>query len=296
MRDQQAIWTRKVLENISRSENCQIGIAEPAVLHQRVDARAAASFKNCNGRTRIDRLYQQGSAKIRFPKVYSNELEAVLINTAGGITGGDRLYWDIRLGANTRAVATTQACEKAYRANGEATGKLTTCLTLEPGSTLHWLPQETILYECCNLNRTLTVNMADNCTFLGLENIVLGRQSYGERLREFCFKDRWRVYRDNKLIFADDLRLTDNAPSLARMNQGVALASLLFIADLDEEQLHYLTEKLRLACGLSSSGFSTFNGKITGRVIANSSLELRRAVLPVVEALRGAALPRVWRI
>ena len=47
--------------------------------------------------------------------------EAVLLNTAGGLTGGDRIDVDVTLGAGTEATVTTAAAEKIYRArDGEA--------------------------------------------------------------------------------------------------------------------------------------------------------------------------------
>ena len=68
------------------------------------------------GRTRIGRLYQEGAAKIRMPRTSADPLEAVLINTAGGLTGGDRLDWAVDVGDGASATVTTQACEKVYRA------------------------------------------------------------------------------------------------------------------------------------------------------------------------------------
>ncbi len=68
------------------------------------------------GRTRVDRLYQEGAAKIRMPRTVGDPLEAVLINTAGGLTGGDRLDWSIDVGDGASATVTTQTCEKVYRA------------------------------------------------------------------------------------------------------------------------------------------------------------------------------------
>src|SRR5580700_4029323 len=44
------------------------------------------------GRSRLERLYQSGSAKVRLPRVAADApLQAILINTAGGLTGGDEL-------------------------------------------------------------------------------------------------------------------------------------------------------------------------------------------------------------
>ena len=39
--------------------------------------------------SKIERLYQSGSAKLMLPKTYGEMTEAVMLNTAGGITGGD---------------------------------------------------------------------------------------------------------------------------------------------------------------------------------------------------------------
>ena len=63
-----------------------------------------------DGRTRLDALHQKANAKIRIPKAYGTALEAVLINTAGGLTGGDRLDWSAAAGAGTHLAIATQAC------------------------------------------------------------------------------------------------------------------------------------------------------------------------------------------
>ena len=61
-------------------------LAAPAM--QRSHGAGALAVKASAGATRIDRLHQAGNAKIRVPKTYGAALEAVLINTSGGITGG----------------------------------------------------------------------------------------------------------------------------------------------------------------------------------------------------------------
>src|SRR5687768_4982175 len=88
---------------------------------QRVDARARLAVRRDERRTRLGRLYQEGAAKIRMPEVSADPLEAILINTAGGLTGGDRIAWEIEAGPGASVVVTTQACEKLYRSrSGEA--------------------------------------------------------------------------------------------------------------------------------------------------------------------------------
>src|ERR1041384_6352446 len=96
---------------------------------QRARAVGRLSTKQVEGRTRIDTLFQEGSGKIRLPNTHSNALEAVLINTAGGITGGDRLDWSADIAQGGRAVLTTQACERSYRSLGDF-AHVATCLSV----------------------------------------------------------------------------------------------------------------------------------------------------------------------
>ncbi|TIU55257.1 MAG: hypothetical protein E5W35_18880, partial [Mesorhizobium sp.] len=91
----------------------------PLPAAQRVAGRARLFCGKSDGRTRLQRLYQDGSAKIRLPAVQGDPLEAVLINTAGGMTGGDRLGWTIEVGAEASASITTQACEIDIQRAGE---------------------------------------------------------------------------------------------------------------------------------------------------------------------------------
>jgi urease accessory protein len=56
----------------------------------------------------------------------------VLINSAGGLTGGDRMSLAVRMEADTRALVTTQACEKIYRSTG-AEAEIATVLSLGTG-------------------------------------------------------------------------------------------------------------------------------------------------------------------
>jgi urease accessory protein len=266
--------------------------------HQRVEAVGRARFKHDGNMSRLEGLYQQGSAKIRFPKSYTQAVETILINTAGGLTGGDRLDWNLSLGPRSKVVATTQACEKSYRStSGEAT--ITTSIVMDDDTSLHWLPQETILYDGSCLERSLSVQMGVNAEFLGLECIVLGRDAMGETIRNVAFHDRWRIRQNGKLVFADDLRLDDDTQAttgLAGLAGCKALASIVYVANRDRETLAALAGKLRAVAGPCRAGFSVVENRITGRILAGNSYELRHVLAPVLGVLRDTELPKVWRL
>ena len=264
-------------------------------IHQRVLASASVSFHHRDARTRLDTLYQQGSAKVRFPKNYDDWLEAVLINTAGGLTGGDQIDWDLHLKPNSNVVVTTQACEKAYKASADC-AHVTTTMKLDENSILHWLPQETILYDQSSLKRRFDVELDASATLFAIECIQVGRDAMGETIDHLAFHDRWRIKQDGKLIFADDLRLSGHEASNTKLGNNHALASLVLISPLDTEQLNKLAEKLRDICPAQTSGFSVMGRRLTGRILAQDNYLLRQALTPVLKEIRGCELPRVWRI
>ena len=81
----------------------------------------ALSVKNVSGKTRRDHVHEAGSLRVRCPGSPARELEAVIINTAGGAAGGDRFGFDFAAGEGTSLVVTTAAAEKVYRALGPET-------------------------------------------------------------------------------------------------------------------------------------------------------------------------------
>ncbi|CAN7572903.1 urease accessory protein UreD [Phenylobacterium sp. LjRoot225] len=247
-----------------------------------------------DGVSRLHRLYQDGCAKIRLPRdAEALGLEAVLINTAGGLTGDDRLSWSADADAGARLTVTTQACERVYRSNG-GPAKVEVRLTLGEAAELHWLPQETLLFDQGALARSLEADLAADARLLAVESVVLGRTAMGEQVLAGRLRDRWRVRREGRLVFADDVRMEGEvarisaaAPVLAG---GCAFASLLLVADDAHERL----DAVRSALG-DSGGASAFDGKLFARLVAHDGRALRRALIPALEALRGSALPRVWR-
>jgi urease accessory protein len=246
------------------------------------------------GTSRLHRLYQDGCAKIRLPRdAESRGLEAVLLNTAGGLTGGDRLTWRADVAAGAELTLTTQACERIYRSTGAA-AEVWTHLSAGPNATLSWLPQETLLFDQGSLERRLDVELAAGARFLAVEAVVLGRTAMGEQVRFGRLRDRWRVRRAGRLAFADDLRLEGEiarvvaAPPL--LAGGCAFASLLLVADDAQSRLSAVRDALG-----PSGGASAFDGKLVARIAAADGRALRRVLAPALEALHGAALPRIWR-
>ena len=118
----------------------------------RAHGRVDLAVKAHGGVTRRAHVHEAGSLRVRCPNTTSSEMEAVLINTAGGVAGGDRFALDVAVGENASLVVTTAAAEKVYRAIG-TDSVIDVSLDVATGGSLAWLPQETILFDRARLSR-----------------------------------------------------------------------------------------------------------------------------------------------
>lgn len=248
------------------------------------------------GKTRLRTLYQDGCAKIRLPHTHDDSVQAVLINTAGGLTGGDAMDWRAEAGPGARLVLTTQACERIYRSLGDD-ARIATRLTAGPGAHIDWLPQETILFENARLDRRLEVDLAPDATFTAVEALLLGRQAMGEAARGAFLSDTWRVRRDGRLIHAEASRLSGAArqrDGSALLDGAGAFATILAIAPEIATRLE--TVRALIPPG-AQAGASAIGDKLVLRALAPSGLVLRRIVAPVIAYLSGAgSVPRLWHL
>ena len=252
------------------------------------------SVKSVAGRTRRAELHEAGSLRVRCPGAPAAELEAVLINTAGGIAGGDRFDLDIAAGQGTRLVVTTAAAEKIYRTLGPDS-TIGVKLDVAAGAALAWLPQETILFDRARLARSIEVDLAPDAQLFLAEAIVFGRTGMGEAVEQGALFDRWRLRRGGKLIYAEGVRL-DGAIA-ARLGEtavakaGIAIATVLIAPGNDEtvQAVRALQDQF-----IGEVGVSAWNDFAAVRLCAADGAALRHDLVHVMTAVRGE-LPRIWK-
>lgn len=161
-------------------------------------------------------------------------MQAVLVNTAGGVTGGDEFELHIKAERNAHLTVTTQACERAYRAQPGETGRIRNRLRVAAGGRLRWLPQETILFDRCALDRALDVEMDDGASLLLAEPMIFGRTEMGETVRLGRFRDRIGIRRAGRALYHDAIHLDGDIdghlgrPAVA--NGARAVASVIYAA------------------------------------------------------------------
>lgn len=248
------------------------------------------------GRTRLRDLRQSGATKLVFPRQLDPSLEAILINTAGGVTGGDRFDLSISLDAAAHLVLTTQAAERAYRAQAGEVGRVTTKLRVEQGARLDWLPQELILFDGSALTRKLDIDLAQDAQLLMVEPLVFGRAAMGEMLHDISFQDRIVIRRDGVPLYRDGIDLRgDAAAQLARpsiANGAGAMASVVLVRPDASAVLPRVRKNLPATAGASLIADDT----LVLRHLAEDSFALRRDLLPILELLSNRNLPTSWRL
>jgi len=273
---------------------------------QRVQGIGRIMVKAVENRSRLDQLFQEGAAKIRVPRGYGAGLDAVIINTAGGLTGGDELFWHCEAGADTALTVTTQACEKTYKAIGHEPARVMVDLKLGAGAQLAWLPQETILFNSARLVRNLNVDMVSGSRLLMVEPVILGRKAMGEAVSTGIFRDRWRVRIDGRLIHAEDTVLGEDIAGHTAHAVGfagaTAFATILCVAPDMADQLPAVRSIIDKS-GDGTGGASAWSlhygrtGKLLARVCAQDGYTLRKTLVPLLHLLTdGAGVPKIWSL
>ncbi len=267
--------------------NAQIFAANRANGHISLAVAASA------GRTRRTRVHEDGSLRVRFPNAGQQALEAVIVNTGGGMTGGDRFAIEIALEEDASLIAGTAAAEKIYRSTGPD-AVMDVRFTVAAGARLVWLPQETILFDRARLARRIDVDLAAGASLLMVEAVVFGRSAMGEAVEEGYFSDRWRVKSAGKLVFAENARL-DGAIS-AKLAQAAAAAGGLAIATVLVAPADDAAIAAVRGLGGRLSGevaISAWNGIAVARLCAKDGAALRNDLIAVLAAL-GQRVPRLW--
>jgi urease accessory protein len=269
---------------------------------QRAEGAGRIVLSGSETGTRVMDIFQRAPIRIMFPRTTGAAVEeAVLINTAGGIAGGDRLQFDVTARPNASIAVTSQAAEKIYRALDEP-ARIATSLKACEAAKLAWLPQETIVFNRGRLSRETEIDVSSGAELLALEWLVLGRAALGEEVVGGHISDSWRVKKDGRLIWADSFRATDETfPHLHRkalLSNCKAVATLIYFGPRLDARLEFLRDivaSLGCHCAATSVG-----GLIIVRFAARVSSDLRRALQRILQQFSGELgsgpfrVPKMW--
>lgn len=263
---------------------------------QRASGELYVSFRRRGEATVLDDLRQVGCLKARFPRAEPTAwTTAVTLNTSGGIAGGDRLRATFEIADGAQATITAQAAERFYRALPESEpAHVRTRIIVDNSAAAEWLPQETLLFDRCVVDRRLEVELALDASFLAVEALVFGRAAMGERIEHGRLSDLIRIRRCGRLLLHDAVRLVGEVDAVLRRpaiaNGARAVATVVHVAPNAEARLDGVRAVLP-----PEGGASAWNGLLLARMLAPTGAALRHALIAVLAIIRGLRpLPRVW--
>jgi urease accessory protein len=265
---------------------------------QRADGSGRIVLSGSKDGTRIVDVFQRSPIRVMFPRAGGGPVEeAVLINTAGGIAGGDRLECSVTALADASIAVTSQAAEKVYRALNQP-ARIATNLRACEAARLAWLPQETIVFNCGRLSRKTDVELSSDAELLALEWLVLGRAAQGEKMVDGYISDSWRIKKDGRLVWADSFYATGESFSQlhrkALLANCTAIGTLIYSGPYLERRVELLRDvahSLECRCGATS-----VSGLIVVRFAARVSFDLRRALRNLLEHFSRELGPGPFRV
>lgn len=142
---------------------------------------------------------------------------SVLVHTAGGMVGGDRLDIQVNLQPHCRTLITTAAANKLYRSKGpQAVQRVD--ITLAPTSCLEWFPQDTIVFSGANYRQETRVELAPEALWCGWDITRFGRSARGERFDQGQWRSHLEIWQDGTPLWIDRQHLVGGSAALDSPN------------------------------------------------------------------------------
>ncbi len=251
-------------------------------------------------------IYNHSQAPLKVQRPFYPEGEkvchSVILHTAGGVVGGDRLSLNFHLQPHAQALITTAAASKIYRSNGQQ-ARQTLDIKVDAGACLEWLPQETILFNSAIYRQDLRVELATTATWLGWEITRLGRSARGEKFLQGEWRSHTEIWQQGVPLWIDRQYLPGNE-EVFHSPHGLAgqpiVGSLVWVGNPVSPEI---VEKARnLWHGAGQAGVTLLQHGLLCRYRGASTSEVRHWFTAVWQMLRveflsrGSCIPRVWQV
>ncbi|MEQ9357567.1 urease accessory protein UreD [Coleofasciculus chthonoplastes] len=265
-------------------------------------------YANNQGKTRLVRDRITSPLKVQRPFYPEGQgvCHTVVLHTAGGIVGGDRLSQTIHLQENAQALITTAAASKIYRSNGQR-AKQQIHIHVEAGACLEWLPQETIVFNGAVYQQQMTVELAPGASWLAWEITRFGRTARKERFLQGDWRSHTEIWQQGHPLWIDRQWLPGGEAVLDSPH-GLAgqpiVGTLIWMgppvssAIVDNARSLWTASQRQGEAGVSQ----TQNQGLVCRYRGSSTTEVRNWFTQVWQCLRltylgrNVSQPRVWLV
>lgn len=269
-------------------------------------------FTRRSDKTILSRSQVQAPLKVQRPFYPEGDdvCHSVMLHTAGGIVGGDRLSLRIQLEAEAQALVTTAAATKVYRSSGLEAQQITQ-IQVAPRACLEWLPQETIVFDGACYQQQLKVELAPEATWLGWEITRLGRSARGERFSLGEWRSRTEIWQDDRLIWIDPQYIQGGSDALTSLHGLAGYPVIASFVVVGQQISDTLIEELRAiqvadprfrALNPNQMGMTRLTTGLLCRYRGTSTVEVRWWCIAIWNLIRqhcfgrSSCIPRVWQL
>lgn len=225
-----------------------------------------------------------------------------ILHPPGGIVGGDVIELNIKAENEAHGLITTPGATKFYRSEGRlATVRQT--ITVEAGSTLEWLPQETIFFDQSYINTQTKINIEQGGAFSGWEISCFGRPASDESFLQGKICQSFEIWRDGRPLFLDRAKLTggDDVFKAQWGLQEYRTSGIFILTSATNEMLLKAREALGDEVNESGIiGLSLVGDVLVCRALADQAEWVKKRFITIWQVLRPsllskeASLPRIW--
>ena len=265
-------------------------------------------YANRSGTTQIIHNEMQAPLKVQRP-FYPEGKEvchSVILHTAGGVVGGDRLSSNFHLQPNAKALITSAAASKVYRSS-RLESQQNIDIKLEPGANLEWLPQETIVFDGAIYQQNLRIELAPKASILLWEITRFGRTARGEKFLSGKWRSHTEIWQQNRLLWIDR-QLLIGGDKMLESPHGLAgkpvVATLTLVSEPITtellEKVRALPSEATINPGNSTIGVTRIPNGLVCRYRGVSTTAARDWFVSIWDLLRlsfserPCCLPRVW--
>jgi urease accessory protein len=251
--------------------------------------------------TILRRSYAHAPLKIQRPFYPEpNICHTVILHSAGGMVGGDRLSYQIELAPTSQALITTAAAAKIYRSNGNVAQQQIN-ISLGVHAYLEWLPQDTIIFDRAQYQQNLRVDLAAGATFCAWDIVRLGRSARQEIFTQGSWQNALEVWQEGQPLWIDRQQITGSQWSSLQAGAGQPLLGILVW--LGGRVSTEVVAQARLLAPPSETGWgvTVVAGGLVCRYRGSDRQAVQKWFVAVWDALRrqyrnrSACPPRVWQ-
>jgi urease accessory protein len=255
--------------------------------------------------TQVVHSFAQAPFKVQRPFYPEGDdvCHSVILHTAGGIVGGDRLSMHLQLEPNAQALVTTAAATKVYRTNGQDAQQIVH-IQIAKDACLEWFPQETIVFAGAEAGQQFNIELAPEALWMGWDVTRLGRSARGELFLQGNWRSQTEVWQQGRLLWVDPQWIPGD-PAIWHSPHGLAnrpvVGSFAMLGrTVEPDVVTAVRSRWQNQNSTAEIGVTRLMSGILCRYRGTSTLEAKQWFTAVWQLLRQLysgrpiCVPRVW--